>query len=608
MTTRQPANSIALILLAAIVIFASYHPVFGMKGYESTTLIIFLSLVFLFSSFISFRTQNKERYSFSPISFSLILFLGWTVLGHFYTVDQDNSMTAILKHLGGAIFLLGLSLNIKEEKRLQQFLLLALFCAGFISVIAVIQQFEVSSAIIPKASRNMSMGFYGHKNILATYLLLHFPLAIYFYFFSQTLNKKIITGLFSILIVLALIFSRSRGGQIVLGIQLVCILIYLVQIKDHAKIKDFLIGGGLTIVLYVGLIYLIEASEVDQFFDKPPSVEDVFTGGLRNSTLVNLSSRLVAWEQGWEIFKDYWLTGTGPWTFELLFPVYLGPEYLGPDMAGWYLSKGTSGLVETFFHFKEFVHPTNLPHSHNILVQIATETGAIGLGLFMAFLITVYSRGIYLIRNAPPGAISFAFFLILSVTGFMIHNQIEYNWTQTHLIYPFIFLVFGMDFLDRKYSSRKNSVKKINSLIHSGALAVFVILGILSTVNYYKYQALIYEKIIPGAGLANMRALTNEAKTYCPDCGWPGIEMAKNLISQYRLTPNPAILVSAETELKEVALLTPFNFRQFIYLAEIRSFQENWHDAKKLYDQAFKNLKMKQLHACRVLSSNPDKC
>ena len=108
--------------------------------------------------------------------------------------------------------------------------------------------------------------------------------------------------------------------------------------------------------------------------------------------------------------------------------------------------------------------------------------------------------------------------------------------------------------------------------------------------------------------MANLRVLTNEAKTYCPGCGWPGLEMAKNLISQYRLTPNPTILVSAETELKEVALLTPFNLRQFIYLAEIRSFQKNWDEAKKLYVQGFKNIKMKALGACRVLSSNPDKC
>ncbi len=90
MITRQPANSMAFILLTVLVIFVSYHPVFGLTGYESTTLIVSLSLAFLLSSFISFRAQYTERYPLSPISFSLILFLGWAVLGHFYTVDQQS--------------------------------------------------------------------------------------------------------------------------------------------------------------------------------------------------------------------------------------------------------------------------------------------------------------------------------------------------------------------------------------------------------------------------------------------------------------------------------------------------------------------------------------
>ena len=278
MTTRQSANSMAFMFLIALVIFASYHPVFGLKGYESATIIISLSLAFLLSSFISFRTQNTERYPLSPISFSLILFLGWVVLGHFYTVDRDNSMTAILQHLGGAVFLLGLSLNIKEEEHLQRFLWLALFCAGLMSFIAIVQQFEVYSAIIPKATQNMSTGFYGHRNILATYLLLHFPLAIYFYFSSQTINKKIIFGILSILIVLALIFSRSRGGQLVLGIQLLGILIYFVRKKDHAKMKDLIVGGVLTTVLYFGLLFLLKVSAVDHVNRTPLSIANVFTG------------------------------------------------------------------------------------------------------------------------------------------------------------------------------------------------------------------------------------------------------------------------------------------------------------------------------------------
>ena len=575
----------AFILLTTLIIFASYHPVFGLKGYESTTLIVFLSLVFLLSSFIHFRTQNTERRLLSPISFFLILFLGWAVLGHFYTVDQDHSMDAILQHFGGIVTLLGLSFYIREEKYLQWFLGVVLFCAGLMSTIAIIQQFafykEITQSWIP-----WSTGLYGHKNILATYLLLHLPISIYFCFSSKTINKKIITAILSILIVLALIFTRSRGGQLVLGSQLFCILIYIVLKKDHTKLKNLFIGGGVTATLYWGLLFLTKTTYYEPAQQLPPSILDVYTGQLNAWT--SLDSRLVYWQTGWGIFKDYWLTGTGPWTFELLFPVYLGKE--------------TSRLVEGF------VYSINPPHSHNIFVQIATDTGVIGLGLFMVFLIAVYSRGIYLLRNVPPETRNLVFFLLLSVTGFMIHNQIEYNWIQKHFIYPFIFLVFALDFLDRKYNPRKNSVNKINSLIYNAALTAFVLLVTLSTMSYYKYQALIYEKIIPSTGVANLRVLTNEAKTYCPGCGWPGLEMTKNLISQYRLTPNPIILESAEIELKEVARLSPFNYRYLVYLAEVRNFQKNWDEAKELYVQAFKNIKAKDLGACRLLSSNPDQC
>ena len=350
--------------------------------------------------------------------------------------------------------------------------------------------------------------------------------------------------------------------------------------------KDLIVGGVLTTVLYFGLLFLLKVSAADHVYETPPSIANVFTG--QHNAWSNLANRLVFWEMGWGIFKDYWLTGTGPSTYELLFPVYLGKE--------------APGLVECVGLC------LNPPHSHNIFVQVATDTGVIGLGLFILFMVTVYFRGINLLRNAPPEIRSFVFSLILSLTGFMIHNQIEYNWIQIHFIYPFIFLVFAMDFLDRKYSLKKSSLGKVNSVIHNGVLTAFILVGTLSTMNYYKYQALIYEKIIPGTGVAKLSMLTNEAKTYCPGCGWPGLEMAKNLISQYRLTPNPTILVSAETELKEVALLTPFNLRQFIYLAEIRSSQGNRDEAKKLYVQAFKNKKMKALGACRVFSSNPDKC
>ena len=164
------------------------------------------------------------------------------------------------------------------------------------SAIAIIQQFGIYQEIIPKATKQMSTGLYGHRNMLATYLLLHFPLAIYFYVSSQTRTKKIIFGILTILIVLALIFSRSRGGQLVLGIELFSVLIYFIREKEYTKIRDLIIGVVLITVVYFCLFSLVKVSKVKPWVEhsnltqveaeitrkawveNPPSIANIFDG------------------------------------------------------------------------------------------------------------------------------------------------------------------------------------------------------------------------------------------------------------------------------------------------------------------------------------------
>jgi O-antigen ligase len=520
----------------------------------------------------------------------LVVFLIWSAFGYFYTVDQDTSLSSILLNISGIILLVGLVLNIKKEEYLIQFLWVALFCAGLMGLIAVLQQFLISSFLTPQLNAlQMSTGLYGHKNALATYLLLHFPLSIYFYFYSESNKKKYLAGVLSILILLALIFSKSRGGQLVLIIQIISILIYFSLKKDYSKILGLFVGLGLTTGLFLSIYSFTKIPlEPWQVGWEEHIYGSLITG--ESNAWGNLENRLTYWEIGWEIFKDYWFTGTGPWTFELLFPKYIADSMLSLYVGG----DGTGSQSP--------------PHSHNIFVQTATDSGIIGLVFLLILLTSIYSRGLNLIQSAHPKIQNLAFFLTLSITGFMIHNQIEYNWIQINFIYPFIYLVFAVDFLDRKYKPRNNYDKKSSPLISSCIIVTFVLVGTLSTISYYKYQTIIYEKIITGTSVGKMRTLTNKAKTYCSRCGWPHLEMAKNLIRQYRFNPDPAILVTAEIELQEAKLLSQFNPKRFIYLAEIRSFQKNWDEAKKLYVQAFTHIKMKRFALCRAASVNPDKC
>jgi len=143
--TRQHTNLMAFLLLVIIVIFTSYYPAMGLTGYESNTIIISLSLLFLLSSFFSSNAQRIERYPISYITTLLVVFLIWSAFGYFYTVELDNSLSSILINVSGIVLLIGLVLNIKEEEYLIKFLWVALFCAGLMGLIAILQQFETSN-------------------------------------------------------------------------------------------------------------------------------------------------------------------------------------------------------------------------------------------------------------------------------------------------------------------------------------------------------------------------------------------------------------------------------------------------------------------------------
>ena len=538
MILRQHTNWMALLLLVIIVIFTSFYPAMELKGYESNTIIISLSMLFLISSFFSSNAQRIEGYPVSYINTLLVVFLIWSAFGYFYTVDQDTSLSSILLNISGIILLVGLVLNIKKEEYLIQFLWVALFCAGLMGLIAILQQFKISSFLIPHnisaVGFQMSTGLYGHKNILATYLLLHFPLSIYFYFYSESNHKKSLAGVMSILILLGLIFTKSRGGQLVLIILIISIFAYYYIKKDYSKIIKLFIGLGLTMGLFLSIYSFTKIPDTDKRLGY--LYGGIITG--ESNAWGNLENRSTFWVIGWEIFKDYWLTGAGPWTFELLFPKYFAGSML--SLVDW----GSTSQYP--------------PHAHNIFVQTATDSGIIGLVFLLILLTSIYSRGFNLVRNAHPKIKNLSFFLILSITGFMIHNQIEYNWVQINFIYPFIYFVFALDFLDRKYNTKTNYKKIFSPLISSYILVAITIVGALSAMNYYKYQTILYEKIIIGTGVVNMRMLTNKAKIYCPSCGWPHLEMAKNLISQYRINKDPATISKCRNRITGIETLKPF--------------------------------------------------
>lgn len=226
---------------------------------------------------------------------------------------------------------------------------------------------------------------------------------------------------------------------------------YLFKKRDFNRLKIF--GWSLIIALgiYIGLITNINQTTI--------SGSETIGGSLVRRPWVwqHMENRLVYWSGAWSLFKENWLLGSGLWTFKELYP-------------------------QTGLKF-------NPPHAHNMYLQTAAETGVIGIGLLVACLINLGSTIIRTFKKGGAEAADLNFYIAVSLSGFLLHNLIEYNWLAANFIYYFIFLVISVEVLNRENANNKNWKLMLGEKGYWPKLVIIIILlGTFAVVQNYRYH------------------------------------------------------------------------------------------------------------------------
>jgi len=146
----------------------------------------------------------------------------------------------------------------------------------------------------------------------------------------------------------AIILTQSRGGLVAL----VGTLSAWALSRGFKGVMRFAILGGLTLVLVLAVT--------------PPEKLERFTSLVKLEQDYNLESkhgRIEVWKNGFELFRENWLTGTGLSTFA----VAEGQTHRGGKWS----------------------------EAHNAFIEVATELGIFGFAAFLAMLVSAY-------RNAGP--------------------------------------------------------------------------------------------------------------------------------------------------------------------------------------------------------------
>lgn len=201
-----------------------------------------------------------------------------------------------------------------------------------------------------------------NPNVFAGSLVLIIPLALAMLLEPRWSRRRVgplLCGGVALVGLLSLVVTQSRGAYLSVGVTFV--LLAVLRWPRLAWTLPLLVAGTIALVWQVGLTTIL-----DQFSS--------------DTALVGLSGRLEIWERGYWALQDFVFTGVGHGLFH---PV-----------------------VSTLYPF--FLLPTDLPHAHNLFLQIGVDMGIVGIAAYGGVVVSGLILAGRTVRRSAAGTVSSA--------------------------------------------------------------------------------------------------------------------------------------------------------------------------------------------------------
>ena len=386
-------GAIPIVSLYALLIFTPLAvgsaPTWAMMVIHIITLIALTS--YLIAKIVSWEWQWTR----TPLDFPLAVLLIVVLLSTLFSTDRYTSIWSLgLLATYVAVFYLTI-LSVSTRGQLRRILQTIIFTACFLSVFGLIK--KAGANPFPwwdydfGLSREMAMSSstFGSPNHFAGYLAMALPVCLGMFLMGLKESEKILTGVFALLILLAILFSLARGGWIssCFGMAFMGVTLFFSSKRTTVSKKVLLIiGGGLFLV---GVVFLLSTTAVEEAVTlKKPSKDP------------NLQARIVVWHYTLQMISDYPLLGSGPGTYATIFTLYQPP------------------LNNMRYHM-----------AHNDYLHFVAETGLPVLAIMGWLIIVCYRFGFHklthpsrLVRGSTLGALSgISAILLYSVSDFNLH-------------------------------------------------------------------------------------------------------------------------------------------------------------------------------------------
>jgi len=403
--------------LIIFTVFTNLSDLFTEKGLPSINKpIVAIILLGIFANLILKTGILSPLPKFTRVEAALAAYILAVVASYFVAGDQDRAMSYILDLAKDVAIGICIYITLNSKEKWKSGINVLLFAVTFASILGVLHTLMGSSPTFWGLAQESAFGQTGdsgdlryggpiaESNIWGQVLVSILPIALYRIARAHTSLSKFLAVSSSLFILLAMLFTESRGAFLALVLVLIFIAIDL-RIKSTSLLAVASIG--LIFLLLVPSRYTERIKSLNIFFQPNQEyglAQDESVEGRREKMLVGLA-----------MFRDNPFLGVGFANYSDNYWSYAGN--LGLEAAT-----------------KNVNSETTEREPHSLYIEIMAETGIFGIASFLAFLGTLL-YGLYQTRykinanqkNPDPDWPAWISSLMMSiftflVAGFFLHG------------------------------------------------------------------------------------------------------------------------------------------------------------------------------------------
>lgn len=366
--------------------------------------IIFASFVIqvIFAIYLVYViNQKKLEFNLKKSVILFLIYIGWLIASIFLGVDSYNSLWGNVERMEGFyflfnFFLLFLILSQVFEDNVVRIIILRFFLFGGLLtfVYAILQLAKVRFSWVLQGTGMFSSSL-GNPALFATYLVFPFWFAIYLWMIDKKRGWRIFYTAMAVLSFIFTFFTQSRASFLGIFVGLVVGSLLFAFTLPNRSIRRYFIGFCVVVLFLAAFVFLFRQSD---FIKKIPMISRVASIGLNDGTT---ASRIVSAKISLAGFKERPIFGWGHNNFFYLYARHYDPKNLTND-------------------------PQFFDKPHNKYLEVLTETGIVGLFLYLVFIAYLVK---VLWRNLSPITIV----LLGTMATYLFQNAFIFDTPSTYV-------------------------------------------------------------------------------------------------------------------------------------------------------------------------------